>query len=181
MTLCCKIHHHIRVLFLKQPIYRLPVRNALFHKAEIRIFHHRSESREIPGVSQAVQTYDPVIRILCEHMKNKVTSDKTGTAGHDNRHHNFLPFLNIMQIPGSKGRAFHVCMKSMTLGPAKHEKVARTGRISECFQGAECQWHSFSTDRSEAEMWEHIVRNNPWYHGAKKLLPQHHYALCGIS
>ena len=27
-------------------------------------------------------------------------------------------------IPGSKGHAVHACMKSMTLGPAKHEKVA---------------------------------------------------------
>ena len=27
-------------------------------------------------------------------------------------------------IPGSKGHDFHACMKVMTLGPAKHEKVA---------------------------------------------------------
>ncbi len=24
-----------------------------------------------------------------------------------------------------------------------------------------CQWHMFSTDRSRAEMWEHVVQNNP--------------------
>lgn len=30
-----------------------------------------------------------------------------------------------------------------------------------------CQWHMLSTDRSETEMREHIVRNNPVSDGAK--------------
>jgi len=37
-------------------------------------------------------------------------------------------------IPGSKGHAFHACMKKQMLGPAKHEKVARIGRISNVFR-----------------------------------------------
>ena len=37
-------------------------------------------------------------------------------------------------IPGPKGHVFHACMKSRTLGPAKHEKVDRSGRISNVFR-----------------------------------------------
>ena len=33
-------------------------------------------------------------------------------------------------IPGAKGHIFMLAWKNMTLGPAKHEKVARLGRIS---------------------------------------------------
>lgn len=28
------------------------------------------------------------------------------------------------------------------------------------FEGAMCQWHMLSTDRSETEMWEYEVRSN---------------------
>ena len=37
-------------------------------------------------------------------------------------------------IPGSKGHTFHASMKSTTLEPVKHEKVARIGRISNVFR-----------------------------------------------
>ena len=37
-------------------------------------------------------------------------------------------------IQGSEGHIFHACMKNMTLGPAKHEKAARKGRISNVFR-----------------------------------------------
>ena len=42
-------------------------------------------------------------------------------------------------IPGAKGHTFHARMKRMTLGPAKHEKVARIGRISNVFRIAGAQ------------------------------------------
>ncbi len=37
---------------------------------------------------------------------------------------------NVYMIPESKGHAFQDCMKSMTLGPTKHEKgMVLTGNI----------------------------------------------------
>ena len=42
----------------------------------------------------------------------------------------------LNMIPGSKGHAVHA---SMTLGPVKHEKVARIGRISNVFRIAGAQ------------------------------------------
>ena len=44
-----------------------------------------------------------------------------------------VAFLYDM-IQGSEGHIFHACMKNMTLGPAKHEKAARKGRISNVFR-----------------------------------------------
>ena len=35
-----------------------------------------------------------------------------------------------------------------------------------------CQWHMFSTDRSRAEMREHVVRSNPVSEGAKVFDPK---------
>ena len=37
-------------------------------------------------------------------------------------------------IPGAKGHVLHARMNHMTLGPAKREKVARIGRISNVFR-----------------------------------------------
>ena len=34
-----------------------------------------------------------------------------------------------------------------------------------------CQWHMFSTDRSRAEMREHVVQSNPVSEGAKAFDP----------
>ena len=86
MALCRKINHYIRVLFLKQSVYRFAVRYTLLHESEIRIVHHRFQRGHIARVSQAVQTDDAVIRILVKHVKYKVASDKSGSAGHYNIH-----------------------------------------------------------------------------------------------
>ena len=34
-----------------------------------------------------------------------------------------------------------------------------------------CQWHMFSTDRSRAEMREHVVQSNPVSEGSKAFAP----------
>ena len=98
MTLRREIHHHIRMLFFKQPIHCLPVCDALLHESEIRVIHHRFKRRQISRISQAVQTDDPVIRVLAKHVKYKVTSDKSGSAGHYNIHnHSPFCFVNIVR------------------------------------------------------------------------------------
>ena len=40
-------------------------------------------------------------------------------------------------------------------------KVVIIPRYANRGQGAMCQWHMFSTDRSGAEKWECVARNNP--------------------
>ena len=49
-----------------------------------------------------------------------------------------LHLLSCM-IPGSKGHAFHACMKKHDFETAKHEKEARVGRISNVFRIAGAQ------------------------------------------
>ncbi len=39
-----------------------------------------------------------------------------------------------MKIPESKGHMLYACIQHMTLGPAKHEEVARIGRILNVFR-----------------------------------------------
>ena len=50
------------------------------------MIHDRCQCGKIACVGQTVQTDDPVIRIFVQHMKNKIASDKAGTAGNDNSH-----------------------------------------------------------------------------------------------
>ena len=41
MTLSRKIYYNIRLLFLEETVYRIPVRNTFFYKAKIGIIHDR--------------------------------------------------------------------------------------------------------------------------------------------
>ena len=86
MALCCEVYNHIRMLLLEELVDCFAVSDAFFYKTEIRIVHDRCQGREIAGIGQAVQTDDPVIRVFFQHVKNKVASDKSGTAGYDNIH-----------------------------------------------------------------------------------------------
>ena len=86
VALCRKVYHHIRMLFLEKFIYRFPVRDAFLYKAEIRIVHNGSQCGKISRIGQAVQTNDAIVRILVQHMENKVTADKTCAACYDNCH-----------------------------------------------------------------------------------------------
>ncbi len=106
MALCRKINHHIRVFFLKQLINCFPVCDALLYKTEIRAIHHWLQRGQVSGIGQAVQANDPIIRVFVQHVKNKVASDKSGSAGYDNCHiHSpsipvrFLLFLFHMPHP----------------------------------------------------------------------------------
>src|SRR5699024_8429811 len=73
------------------------VSNAFFYKTEIRIVHNRGKSRKVSCISQTVKTDDPIVRILVQHMENKVASDKSGSAGNNNSH-NGSPFIMIFLI-----------------------------------------------------------------------------------
>ena len=76
-----EMHHHIRLLFLEQLIHRFPVANVFFDKTEIRFFQHSFQGAEIAGIGQFVQADDPILRMLFQFVKDKITSDKTGSAG----------------------------------------------------------------------------------------------------
>ena len=89
-----KVDHDIRMFFFKESVDGLTVCDGLFYKTEIRIVHNRSQSAQIARVGQAVQADNPVLRIVLQHMKDKVASDKAGSAGNNNIHKS-LPFLKI--------------------------------------------------------------------------------------
>ena len=50
--------------------------------------HHRLERRQIARICELIQANNPIIRILIQHMEDKVASDKSGAAGYDDRHKN---------------------------------------------------------------------------------------------
>src|SRR5699024_6260903 len=79
--------------------YSFSVCDAFFYKTEIRIIHDRSQGREISRIGQAVQAYDPVVGIFVQHMKNKVASNESGSAGNDNSH-NLSPYSLIIFSEG---------------------------------------------------------------------------------
>ena len=81
-----EVHHDIRMLLLKQAVYRGSVADIHFYETEIRAVHHRLQCREISGIGQLVQTDNPVIRMLFHHVKDKIGTDKPGSAGHYDIH-----------------------------------------------------------------------------------------------
>ena len=93
MGLCRKVNHDVQMFFFKQLIHSFAVTDVSLHKAEVRIIHNRCQCGQIACVGQLVQTDDPLIRILLQHMKHKVTTNKTGTAGNNNIHF-LLPHLS---------------------------------------------------------------------------------------
>ncbi len=95
-----EIYDHIRMLLLKEPVDSLPVCDALLHKTEISVIHDRCQSGEIACIGQAVQADDPVVRILVQHMENKVASDKACTAGDDDRCLFHMIFLSKCSVYG---------------------------------------------------------------------------------
>ena len=81
-----KIDDHIRMLLFKQPIHRVAVTDISLDKTEIILLHNRCQRRQIPSIRQLIQTNHPVLRVLLQHMKHKVRSNKPGTAGDDDVH-----------------------------------------------------------------------------------------------
>ena len=60
--------------------------DTLLHETEIRVLHHRRQRRQIARIGQAVQAHDAVIRVFIQHVKYKVASNESGSAGYNNRH-----------------------------------------------------------------------------------------------
>ena len=81
MALRREVDHDVRMLLLEQLIHRLPVADVRLHKAEIRVVHDALQGAQVSGIGQLVQTDDPIIRILPQHVENKIASNKTGSAG----------------------------------------------------------------------------------------------------
>ena len=81
-----EVDHDVGLFLLKQLINSLSVANVGFDKAEIGVVHHALERRQIARIGQLVKADDAVVGILPQHMKNKVASNKSGTAGYDDRH-----------------------------------------------------------------------------------------------
>ena len=92
MRFCCKVDYDVRMFFFKQLIHCFAVANVGLYEAKIRVVHNRCQRGQIACIGQLVQTNDPVIRILLQHMEHKVTTNKTSTAGNNNIH-SLLPRL----------------------------------------------------------------------------------------
>ena len=86
MALRRKIHHHIGLFFFKKSVNPCPVADIHLYKAEIGVLHHRCQGRQIARVGQLVQADDAIAGVFPQHMENKITSDKSGAAGHNYGH-----------------------------------------------------------------------------------------------
>ena len=64
-----------------------------FYKAELRVIHHVLQRGQVTRVCEAVHTDDPVLRMFLQHIKDKIGSDKTGAAGHNDIHQVFPPCI----------------------------------------------------------------------------------------
>ena len=85
-----EVHHHVGMFFLKQLINAFSVADIQLHEAEVGVIHDRRQRGQVAGVGQLVQADNAVIRVLAQHMKHKVGTDKSGTAGYNNCHTSFL-------------------------------------------------------------------------------------------
>ena len=81
-----KIDDYIRMLLFKQPINCIAVADISLDKTEIILVHNRCQRRQIPGIRQLIQTNNPFLRVLLQHMKHKIRPNETGTAGDDDVH-----------------------------------------------------------------------------------------------
>ena len=102
-----KINDHIGMFFCKQRIHRIAVADIRLDKAEIILIHNRCQRRQIPSIRQLIQTNHPVLRMLPQHMKHKIRTNKPGTAGNDDSHGGHSPFF-LMIILFFKGIRFAV-------------------------------------------------------------------------
>ena len=86
MALCGEVHHHVRMLFLKQVIDGPTVTDVRFHEAEVGVLHDALQRGQIAGIGQFVHTDDTIFRVPVQHIENKIAADKSGTAGDDDGH-----------------------------------------------------------------------------------------------
>lgn len=81
-----KVNDDVWLFFFKQPVHGFAVADVGLDETEVRFIHHGGEGGEIARVGQLVQTHDTVARMMLQLIKDEVGSDKSGTAGYDDRH-----------------------------------------------------------------------------------------------
>ena len=114
MRLRCEIHDDIRLLLLKNAVNRLAVRDIRTDELEVLLLHRALKRLEIARIRQLIHADNAVRRMLLEHIVNKIRTNKSGTAGHNNIHISIPPmskqhksllrrFLSISIIYDTKG------------------------------------------------------------------------------
>ena len=81
-----KVDDDLGLLFLKELLHAFSVTDVQLYKAEVRMLHYRLQCGEIARICETVHTDDPVFRVLVEHIKNKVGTDKPGSSGNNDIH-----------------------------------------------------------------------------------------------
>ena len=81
-----EVDDYIELLILEQFVNKLAVCDVALYELEMLVFHRLVEGLEIAGISQKVEADDIIIRMLAEHMIDKVAADKTGASRNENLH-----------------------------------------------------------------------------------------------
>ena len=94
-----EVHDDVGMLLLKKLIDGGPVTDVRLYKAEVGMIHNGGQGGQVARVGQLVQTHDPVIRVLSQHVEDEIAADESGAAG-DNDGHRKEP-LSLSRFCGS--------------------------------------------------------------------------------
>ena len=81
-----EVHYNVRLLILEDMIYGITIPDICLIESEVIILHYRLKRREVPGVGETVYAYYGILRMCLHFIKDKIASDKSGSAGDDYFH-----------------------------------------------------------------------------------------------
>ncbi len=101
MALCRKVDDNVRFFLLKEPLNCLTVRDGLLYKTEVRFVEDGLQGGQVSCIGQAVETDNPVLRMVFHFVEDKVGADEAGSAGDDDIHKQ-NPFCALNDSAGNR-------------------------------------------------------------------------------
>ena len=82
----CEVDNNIRLLALKERVDCCAIRNVTAHERELRILLRRVERCKIARIGQRIIADDLILGMLTQLVVDKVCTDKSSAARHNNLH-----------------------------------------------------------------------------------------------
>ena len=99
-----EVHDDIGLLLFKDTVNGLAVADVGLAEAEIVLLKDGGQSRKIARIGQLVDADDTVLGVVIHQVKNKVATDKAGTAGDDDGHRIFSLKFKVESSKFKDGR-----------------------------------------------------------------------------
>ena len=107
MTFCSKINYIIKIILSKKFISQRTVADIAFHKLTTFAIDISCYRTQISCISQQVENYNLYILMLCQHIFDKVSTNKTGSTGNQISLHRPY-YLNVKLYSASLNRGAFV-------------------------------------------------------------------------